>query len=82
MRVRSAARADAAAEMRVSAMVTMDEHRIIRERWTLGVCENCRQNPEHVRMTKDVLVSGDAAMSRRSESEMWVCPKCGYCRRL
>jgi len=33
-------------------------------------------------MTKDVLVSGDAAMSRRSESEMWVCPKCGYCRKL
>jgi uncharacterized protein with PIN domain len=67
--------------MRMRAMV-MDESRIIHERWTFGVCENCHQNPEKVQMTKEALVSGDAGMTRRSETEVWVCPKCGYCRRL
>ena len=68
--------------MRVSAMVTMDENRIIRERWTFGVCENCHQNPEKVQMVKETLASGDACRTRISDSELWVCPKCGYCRRL
>lgn len=63
-------------------MVTMDEHRIIHERWTLGVCENCGHNPEEVRMCKEPLVSGDPGGSKRSDGDVWTCPKCGYCRRL
>lgn len=63
-------------------MTVIDKHRVIKERWALGVCGNCGHNPAQVRMAREGLVSGDAAMSKRSDAEMWVCPKCGYCRRL
>jgi len=64
------------------SMTVIDKHRIIKERWTLGGCGNCGHNPEHVRMARERMVSGDAGKSKRSETEVWVCPRCGYCRKL
>jgi len=63
-------------------MALIDKHRIIHERWTFGVCENCGYNPERVQMEKEFIVSGDPKKSKRSERELWTCPKCGYCRKL
>lgn len=67
---------------RTIRMPVMDERRAIRERWTFGVCDNCGQNPEQVRMVREALVSGGPAGAIKAESEFWVCPKCGYCRKL
>ncbi len=63
-------------------MTVIDKNRIIKESWTFGVCENCGKNPEKVSMIKEGLVSGDPDAKYRYESEIWVCPKCGYSRRL
>ena len=63
-------------------MAVIDKHRIIHERWILGVCENCGYNPERVQMKKEFIASGDSERSKRSERELWTCPKCGYCRKL
>ena len=63
-------------------MTVMEKHRIIKDSWTFGVCENCRQNPRKVEMVKEEIVSGDPDGKYTSESSIWVCPKCGYTRKL
>ena len=63
-------------------MTVMDKHRIIKEKWICGVCENCGYNPEKVKMVKEKMVSGDPDGVYESDSKIWVCPKCGYTRRL
>jgi len=63
-------------------MTVLDKHRIIKESWTFGVCENCGKNPEEIKMVKEQLVSGDSERIYKSDSEIWVCPKCGYTRKL
>ena len=63
-------------------MTVMDKHRIIKDSWTFGVCENCRQNPEKVKMVKEAMVSGDPEGEYSSTERIWVCPKCGYSREL
>jgi len=63
-------------------MTVMEKHRIIEDSWVFGVCENCGQNPEKIKMVKEVLVSGDPEAKYKSDKEIWICPKCGYTRRL
>jgi len=64
-------------------MTVIDKHRIIKESWTFGVCENCKQNWNlEIKMVKEKLVSGNSAGKYKSDSEIWVCPKCGYTRKL
>ena len=68
-------------------MMVIDKHRIIKESWTFGVCENCRQtrNSEtknSIKMVKEELVSGDPTGEYKSDSDVWICPKCGYTRKL
>jgi len=63
-------------------MTVIDKHRIIKESWTFGLCENCGQNPKEIKMVKEQLVSGDSTGRYKSDSEIWVCPKCGYTRKL
>jgi len=60
----------------------IDKHRIIRDSWICGVCENCRQNPKEINMVKEALVSGDLEGRYKSEKKIWVCPRCGYTRKL
>jgi len=63
-------------------MAVIDKHRIIKDSWTFGICENCHQNPEKLQMTKEFLVSGDPGRKHKSRKEVWVCPRCGYSRKL
>lgn len=73
-------------------MTVIDKHRIIKESWTFGVCENCLQNPRQssenikkikkISMVKEQLVSGDPSGKYKSDSKVWICPKCGYARKL
>ena len=55
-------------------MAVIDKHRIIHERWTFGVCENCGYNPERVQMEKEFIVSGDPKRSKRSEENSGHAP--------
>jgi rubredoxin len=63
-------------------MTVIDKHRIIKDSWTFGVCGNCKQNPKKINMIKEQLVSGDPEGKYKSDSEIWVCPKCGCTRKL
>jgi len=63
-------------------MTVIDSHRLIWESWTLGRCENCKGNPKKVKMANGAFVSGDPDGKYRSSENFWMCPKCGYSRRL
>lgn len=63
-------------------MTVTEKRRTIKESWTFGVCDNCEHNPEKVKMVKEQLVSGDPEGKYKSDSEIWICPKCGCSRQL
>lgn len=63
-------------------MAVIDKRRIIKDSWIFGVCENCGHNPEEVGMVKEQLVSGDPDGKYKSNSNIWVCTKCGHTRKL
>ena len=63
-------------------MTVIEKHRIIKESWVFGVCDNCAHNPEEVKMIKEQIISGDPDGKYKSDSEIWVCQKCGYARKL
>ena len=62
-------------------MTVIEKHRIIKQRWVHGFCENCGHNPKKVKMVKEHLISGDPKGKHKSKKKIWVCPRCGFSRK-
>jgi NMD protein affecting ribosome stability and mRNA decay len=58
------------------------KNRVIKDRWSYGFCAKCGHNPRRIKMVNEVLVSGDPLGKHKSEKEIWVCPRCGFSRKL
>jgi rubredoxin len=63
-------------------MTVLEKHRSIKDLWVYGVCKSCGYNPKEVKMVKETMVSGDPEGKYRSKKKVWMCPRCGYTRKL
>jgi hypothetical protein len=61
-------------------MTVIDKHRIRQDHWMFATCERCNAEPVNGMVREKFRIPD--GRSGGECVEMWVCPKCGYTKRL